>query len=117
MPSILDECPVIDLRLFNQKCLAKGEAKEWSAFGQRLVELSRVQWRDIRISGKKGLGAEFIPRKRVAFKGMTTVVTSDVEKFLVFRYDGNRAMICLQMDERLVVYWLDRDFKAYDHGS
>jgi hypothetical protein len=107
------EPPAFRLRFIVPKyCITKCNAEQKAAFAQRLYELSRSTWIELRNAGKKG-GTEVLPQFRIK-EPKPACVTPDVT-LIAFRFWGKAPMVGFRDGRTFHVVWLDIDFTLYDH--
>jgi hypothetical protein len=107
------EPPSFCLRFIVPKyCLTKCNTEQKAAFAQRLYELSRSTWVELRNAGKKG-GTEVLPQFRTK-EPIPTSITPDVT-LVAFRYWKKAPMVGFRDGRTFYVVWLDIDFSLYDH--
>jgi hypothetical protein len=92
------------------------EKDEKAAFADRLYELSRLTWAQIRQAGRHGQGYEKIDRN--AFRGdkVPDTISADVN-IIAFRCIGLAPMVGYRSaDGVLNILWIDRALTLYKHG-
>jgi hypothetical protein len=87
-----------------------------AALASKLFELTQLNWVDITLSHKKGMGSERIPRTEIKVP-IPPSITPDLEEFLSIRYNGKRPMVGYRDERVFHIVFLDHNFKVYDHGS
>jgi hypothetical protein len=86
-----------------------------AAFAKTLQKLSASHWKDLILAQRHGQGSEFIPRKQI--KAPIPPQFEDKDKFLVFRYHGNRPMAGVRIGDIFHVLWIEPEFgRLYDHS-
>jgi hypothetical protein len=96
-------------------CITSCETPDRAAFASRIRELSQLTWRQIKSTGRHGLGFEKIPRDKLRV-GVPETITEDV-KFIAFRFSGMKPMIGYRVNDIFHVIWFDRSLDVYDHGN
>lgn len=87
-----------------------------AAFAQRLYELSRTSWADLRQAPRHGQGLEKIPRSAIRGDRVPEGVRDEAE-FIAFRCIGKAAMVGYRTSDGVFnIIWIDRNFDLYDHG-
>lgn len=106
--------PSFCLRHISQKhCITGCSQEQKGAFADRLYELSRNTWVQLRMAGKKG-GCEKIPRDAIR-EPIPACITPDVA-ILAFRFWGRAPMVGFREGRTFYVVWLDINFNVYNHG-
>jgi hypothetical protein len=105
------------LRGMRQKySLSSCTKDEKSAFADRLYELSRSTWAQLRQMPKKGRGWEIIQRSAIKGDKVPSSLTEDVN-IIAFRCVGKAPMVGYRSRDGVFnILWIDRDFTLYDHG-
>jgi hypothetical protein len=107
------EPPSFCLRFIVPKyCLTKCNTEQQAAFAQRLYELSRSTWVELRNAGKKG-GTEVLPQFRIK-EPIPASITPDVT-LVAFRFWKKAPMVGFRDGRTFYIVWLDIDFSLYDH--
>lgn len=107
------EPPAFCLRYIVPKyCISRCNGAQKAAFAQRLYELSRSTWIELRNAGKKG-GSEVLPQFRIK-EPKPACVTPDVT-LLAFRFWDKAPMVGFRDGRTFYILWLDIDFTLYDH--
>lgn len=89
---------------------------EKASFADRLYELSRSSWAELRQMPRHGRGWEIIPRKSITGDAVPSTITDDVN-LIAFRFHGMAPMVGYRSRDGVFnIVWLDRDFTLYDHG-
>ena len=73
-----------------------------------------MQWGEIKIAPRHGLGLEKIDRQSVMFK-IPKEVTKDVE-LIALRFSGKKPMVGYRDLDVFHIICFDRNFGAYNHG-
>ena len=94
-------------------CLTRCSQEQKAAFAQRLYELSRMTWLELRNAGKKG-GSEVLPQFRIKSKPLPPCITPD-DALIAFRFWGKAPMVGFRDGRTFHIVWLDIDFTLYDH--
>lgn len=93
------------------------EKTEQSAFAQRLFELSRNTWAELRQMPRHGQGYEKIERDAIHGDQVPGHITDDVN-LIAFRCIGKAPMVGYRTSDGVFnVLWIDRQFKLYDHSG
>ena len=91
------------------------DASGQAAFAKTLQKLAASQWKDLILAQRHGQGTELLPRRQI--KAPIPPQFEDHEKFLVFRYNGNRPMVGVRVEDVYHVLWIEPEFgRLYDHG-
>lgn len=107
------EPPAFCLRYIVPKyCLTLCNDEQKVAFAQRLYELSRLTWVELRNAGKKG-GTEVLPQS-VIREAIPNCITPDL-KLIAFRFWGKAPMVGFRDGRTFYIVWLDTKFTLYDH--
>ena len=107
------EPPSFCLRFIVPKyCITRCNPEQKAAFAQRLYELSRSTWIELRNAGKRG-GTEVLPQFRIN-EAMPACITPDVT-LIAFRFWGKAPMVGFRDGRTFHIVWLDIDFSLYDH--
>lgn len=109
--------PKFCLRQMRQSfCITDCGKDEQAAFAQRLYELSRSKWADLRQMPKSGQGYEKIPRKAITGDKVPDSITADVD-LIAFRCIGKAPMVGYRSADGVFnILWIDRKFTLYNHG-
>ncbi|WP_257181393.1 hypothetical protein [Corynebacterium cystitidis] len=98
----------------------KGWGFEELSNGQRLAFLTKwqerckISWKELSQHKKHGLGSELLPRHVI--KPMIPRQFTDVEKFRVYRHEGNHALAGWRGANIFYVIWIEATFnEPYDH--
>lgn len=112
-----DEYPVFCFRYFDITCLKGCPQKQLQSFVERLHRLSVLGWSEIRRSGRHEYGREYLPKDAIK-QVLPPIITDDVSKVMVFRYDNeNHPFIGVQTENTIQLIALEVRFgELYDHG-
>ena len=98
----------------NDYCLKDCTKEQKAAFADKLFELSRCTWSQLRQADRHGLGYEKIERNSVRAE-IPPSVTDDVA-LIAFRFYGKAPMVGYRSKDGVFnILWLDSNFKLYPH--
>ena len=107
--------PIFSLRyLVKSHDLDKCELNEKAAFADKLCQLGKVEWRQLRQAPRHGIGYEKITRNTIR-PGIPHHITEDVD-FIAFRFYNKAPMVGYRDRQVFHVVWLDRGFNVYPYG-
>lgn len=113
-----DQHPIFCLRyLSNDKDFSLSDCtkEQKAAFIDQLALISQVTWRELRFSGRHGMGYEKITRESIK-SPIPTRFTEEITHFIAFRYFGKAPMVGHKENDTFHILWLDSKFKLYAHG-
>jgi len=98
--------------------LRECDKKLSSLFASKLYFMAQQTWINLENGDhKSGAGFEQIPKEQFKMR-MPAIVTEDVSKLHVMRFNGKSGRIVgLRSDEVLHITHIEIDKSAYDHGS
>jgi hypothetical protein len=97
-------------------CVSQCSQEQQAKFAETLRKLSSLTWAQIKQAHRKGLGSEILPRDEIAPAAIPANLSEDVN-IIGFRYWEKCRMLCYRKREVLHIFWLDRNYSAYDHGG
>lgn len=97
-------------------CVSQCSQEQQAKFAETLRKLSSLTWSQIKQAHRQGLGSEILPREDITPSAIPSNLSEDV-KIIAFRYWEKCRMLCYRNREVLHIFWLDRDYSAYDHGG
>lgn len=111
-----DDPPIFSLeRLQDGKyCLSKLEQAHKADFAEAMFRRRRMSWRDLKQTGRHGLGLEKIPKNQIN-AGIPAFITDEQEHFLALRFSGKAPMVGYRVRNIFYVLWFDPTFELYDH--
>lgn len=84
-------------------------------FAVALQKRARMQWRDIILASRHGLGSENMPAKFI--KPGIPPQFEDTDTFMVLRYSGKLPMVGVRTLDTFHIVWIEKAFgEVYDHG-
>jgi hypothetical protein len=86
-----------------------------AAFSDAIFKRKSISWRELKSSGKHGLGFEKIAKKSISEK-LPAFITQEADNLLAFRFKGKAPMVGYRVKDVFYVLWFDRDFTLYNHG-
>lgn len=95
-------------------CLSTLDQEHKASFADAMYRRRQVSWRDLKQSGRHGLGFEKIPRHQIK-AGIPRFITEDHDYFLAFRFKGQAPMVGYRVRNIFYVLWFDSSFELYDH--
>lgn len=98
--------------IVQEYCITRCNHEQKIAFADRLYELSRSTWVQLRMAGKKG-GSEVLPRFRIK-EAIPACITPDVT-LIAFRFWKKAPMVGFRDGRTFHIVWLDINFTLYDH--
>lgn len=104
-------------RYFDITCLKGCPQKQLQSFVERLHRLASLGWSEIRRSRRHEYGCEYLPKDAIK-QALPPIITDDVSKVMVFRYDNeNHPFIGVQTENTIQLIALEVRFgELYDHG-
>ncbi|MDO5031289.1 hypothetical protein [Corynebacterium sp.] len=89
--------------------------KQRLAFLTKWHKRCRMPWVELSQQSRHGLGSEQLPRRVI--KPHIPQQFTDVEKFHVYRHEGNHALVGWKSGHIFYVIWIEARFNdLYDHG-
>ncbi len=113
-PSPQQQRPLFSLEYLNNGNYRSCEAEERAAFADTLHKLGQMTWAEISSSDRHKSGSEIIERNALRIP-LPSHITEDVN-IIAFRFSAMKPMLGYRDRRVLYILWLDRDFKAYNHG-
>ncbi len=109
--------PIFCFKHFQYKSLAPCSENQVKQFFERLTRLANLGWKEIQKSGRHDYGWEFMPTKNIKC-ALPPIVTPDVEKVYVFRYNNNNnPFIALRQGNIIHILLIEANFgDIYDHN-
>jgi hypothetical protein len=96
--------------------LADCQKDEKAAFADRLFEISRLSWAQLRQAGRHGQGYEKISWSAIKGDAIPSSFSADLV-LIAFRCIGKAAMVGYRSADGVFnILWIDRAFRLYDHG-
>lgn len=89
--------------------------EDLAALFKALARLCTISWKQINLSGRHQLGFEQIPVSQLK-RSLPHVFSDDVDKVMVFRYSGKKAMAGHRRKNVFHLLFIDSDFSLYNHG-
>lgn len=89
------------------------QAQELADLVNKLCQLSKMSWRQIKQAHRHGCGCEQIQQNSIKV-GIPKFITPDTT-LLAFRFCGLAPMIGFRSKRIFYIVWLDRDFTLYKH--
>lgn len=80
-----------------------------------MVLISRLDWQDLQLAPKHGVGSEKIRRDSIKAE-IPYKLTDEVKELIVFRFDGKKPFVGYRNKFIFHILFIDRNFKLYDHG-
>jgi hypothetical protein len=115
-PSEQSASPIFCLRHIQKShCISACDQSEQAAFATAMWERCQLTWSQLQLAPKKGLGSEKI--RASSIRAGIPEIAKGVEFFLAFRFSGKKPMVGMRKGPIFHVFWLDRDFSLYGHGS
>jgi hypothetical protein len=109
--------PIFCLKLLRgDGCVSACSQEQQAKFAETLRKLASLTWAQIKQAHRQGLGSEILRREDITPSAIPLNLSPDV-KILGFRYWEKCRMLCYRNREVLHIFWLDRDYSAYDHGG
>jgi len=100
--------------LHRDYCLDQCDQKQKADVLERVVNLSKFRWTDVRLMGRHQLGSEKISRSSIK-PSIPSSITQDIEFFLAFRFSGLAPMIGFQNKAVFHIVYIDPGFQVYRH--
>ena len=107
-------CLTFSLKHLNPSVLNSLDKSDFSALLNQFVSLSNMTWKQIKQSGRHGLGAEKIDISAISESIPKSLSDQDVT-FLALRYKGKALMVGFRERDIFYVVWIDRSFSLYAH--
>lgn len=109
--------PIFCFKHFQYKSLVPFSEDQVKKFFERLTKLANLGWKEIQKSGRHNYGWELMSTKSIKCV-LPPVVTPDVEKVYVFRYNNdNNPFIALRKGNILHILLVEANFgDVYDHS-
>jgi len=95
-------------------CLSNCDKDHKAAFADKLNELSKQRWQNLKLAPRHGSGYEKISREEIKTR-IPPEIPEDAQ-FIAFRFFGRKPFVGYRNQEVLHVLWIDRNFTLYDHG-
>lgn len=95
-------------------CLSDLDREQKAGFADAVFRRRQVSWRDLKQTGRHGLGFEKIPKTQIK-TGIPRFITEDYNHFLAFRFKGQAPMVGYRVRNVFYVLWFDPNFELYDH--
>lgn len=112
-----DEPPIFSLQyLHKDYCISRCTDEEKIAFVDRIHRISQLKWKELRQLDRHKLGYEQIHRTAIR-SGIPSHIMPDVKHFIAFRFHGKAPMVGYRDERIFYIFWIDRGFTLYDHGS
>lgn len=93
-------------------CLPK---EDKAAVAESLFKRRTLSWNDLIKAPRHGLGTEQMPVGRIG-QSRPLFITEDTDSYIVFRYNGKKAMVGYRQGRIFYILWFDHNFTLYDHG-
>lgn len=97
-------------------CLSGLDQLHKANFAESIFKRRTMSWRELKQTGRHGLGFEKIPRGKIK-AGIPRFITDDNDYFLAFRFKGKAPMVGYRLHNIFYVLWFDHKFNLYNHGS
>lgn len=114
------EMPEYDYPIFCLKHLHKDynldscNDEEKKSLMEKLVQLSKMTWEDLRTSHRHGAGAEKIAVSSIN-PSCPSFITEEVDFLLAFRFQGKKPILGHRNRFVFHIIFIDRDFTVYNH--
>ncbi len=95
-------------------CLDQCTSNEKRALINQIVMISQMDWNDLQLSGRHGMGSEKIPVNALK-SNIPYTLTDDVKHLLAFRFDGLKSFVGHRNRFIFHVLFIDREYKLYNH--
>lgn len=92
----------------------KCDKDDKSALVEQIAKLSSMDWNQIQLAPKSGLGSEKIARASIK-PSVPVAITEDVKDFLALRYNGHKAFVGYRNRFIFHIVYIDHNFSVYDH--
>lgn len=89
-------------------------AEQKISFVERLCTLSKMDWQDIQLAHRHGMGSEKIARSAIQ-PGIPAGISEDVEHFLALRFYGKAPFVGYRNKFVFHVVFIDHNFSVYRH--
>lgn len=108
--------PIFSLEKIQQGkyCLSSLDTEHKAMFADAIFRRKDLTWGEIKNQNRHALGTEKIPKNQIKAP-IPKFITPEYKNFLVFRYNGKRAMVGYRQRDIFFVLWFDHDFTLYKH--
>ena len=104
---------VFSFQYIDKSALDDFEFSDFKALLDQFKILSTLTWKQIRQSGRHGLGTEKIDSSDISAK-IPNIIDEDIT-LLAIRYKGKAPMIGFRERDIFHILWIDRTFTLYKH--
>ena len=86
-------------------------------YGIPYTVFHKKTWRALRTEGKEHSGYEMIDVKQLQCHVPTAAIFIGIDKATVFHRKDKLPIIGFQVAATFFLFWIDKTFKAYNHGN